>query len=267
MEPISRHDFAQRFGAQSIIGMIHLRALPGAPAFSSIADVLDLARRDAAALQEGGVNAIMMENFGDRPFFKRVPAETIAAMSRVIADLAREISVPFGVNVLRNDGMSGLAIAAATGASFIRINVLTGAMLTDQGVIEGDAATILRERKRIAPNVLIFADHMVKHAVPVAPIDPLQSAKDLRLRAYADAIVVSGKETGAAVDTSALRELRAHLDAPLVIGSGCNDRNASELASLADAAIVGSSIKKGGRVDAPVEVERVKRVVSTFRVS
>ena len=118
----------------------------------------------------------------------RVEVETVAAMTRVITQIVAEVRMPFGVNVLRNDALSALAIAAATGAAFIRVNVHTGAMLTDQGIIEGDAYATLRKRASLAPNVLIFADHLVKHATPLAEVDPIQSARDLRLRGLADAL-------------------------------------------------------------------------------
>ena len=241
--------------------MVHLAALPGAPSFAgSIDDVVKAAAADAKALAKGGCSGIAFENFGDRPFFKKPPTETIAAMTRVIADVVRDLRIPFGVNVLRNDPASALAIAAATGAAFIRVNVHTGAMLTDQGIIEGEAAATLRLRERIAPDVAIFADHFVKHATPLGDIDEVQAAKDLRERGLADAVIVSGRETGAAVDVQRLRLVRDAIDAPIVIGSGLTASNAADYAD-ADAAIVGTSLKSGGRVD----VQRVKDVVAAFR--
>src|SRR5213076_2659804 len=135
------------------------------------------------AICDGGAAGMVFENFGDRPFLRgRVAAETVAAMTRVIAEVARAIHLPFGLNVLRNDARSALAIAAATGAAFIRVNVHTGVMFTDQGVIEGEAAETLRLRDALCPHVAIFADHLVKHAVPPPGIDPVQVAKDLRHR-------------------------------------------------------------------------------------
>ena len=133
---------------------------------------------------------MLFETFGDRPFRKtEVDPETIAAMTRVLTEVQREAPLPFGVNMLRNDPIAALAVAAATGAAFIRVNVHTGAMVTDQGVIEGNAGETLRRRARIAPDVAIFADHLVKHASPLAPVDEVQSARDLRLRGLADAVV------------------------------------------------------------------------------
>src|SRR4051812_25609976 len=170
---LTRDEFKKRFGGNAVIGMVHVAALPGAPLYGgSMQAIVDAALRDGRALRAGGCDAIAFENFGDRPFFKdRVPAETIAALTRVIVEVTAETKLPFGVNVLRNDAASAVAIAAATGAAFIRVNVHSGAMQTDQGIIEGRAAETLRKRAAIAPEVLIFADHMVKHAAPLVAID------------------------------------------------------------------------------------------------
>ena len=255
------------FNHRPIFGMVHLLPLPGAPLFGgSIDAVVDGALRDARAICDGGCDGLLFENFGDKPFHAtHVEAVTIAAMTRVISDVVRAVRLPFGVNVLRNDARGALAVAAATGAAFIRVNVHTGAMFTDQGMIEGDAAETLRLRSRIAPNVAIYADHFVKHAVPPAGIDAKQAAKDLRQRGLADAIIISGAETGSAPDAERLRVVRdAIRDAPILVGSGLTDANADAFAD-ADGAIVGTSIKRGGRVDDPVDRQRVERIVSAFK--
>jgi membrane complex biogenesis BtpA family protein len=261
-ELLSREGFAARFAARAVFGMIHLRALPGAPLFTSFDGVLELALHDARALRDGGCDGFVIENFGDRPFTRaRVEAETIAAMTRVIVEIRREVKQPFGVNVLRNDALSALAIAAVTDAAFIRVNIHTGAAVTDQGIIEGDAYATLRKRAALAPHVLIFADHLVKHATPLGETSP----KDHRLRGLADAIIVTGSETGAAADPSRLRELRTLVDAPLLVGSGLTAENADQFADAdgadADGAIVGTSIKTADRVD----VAKVEAVVRAFK--
>jgi membrane complex biogenesis BtpA family protein len=264
---LTRDDFRKRFGGNAVIGMVHVAALPGAPLYGgSMQAIIDAALRDARALRDGGCDAIAFENFGDRPFFKdRVPAETVAALTRVIVEVVAEVGMTFGVNVLRNDAASAIAIAAATGAAFIRVNVHTGAMLADQGIIEGRAAETLRMRAALAPDVLLFADHMVKHAAPLAIIDDAQAAKDLRHRGLADAIIVSGAETGAEPDRGRVARVRETLsDAPILIGSGLTESNAGTFAD-ADGAIAGTSIKIDGRVDAPVDAERVKRLVAAFK--
>lgn len=262
---LSRSDFANRYGRRAIFGMVHLRALPGAPLYGGSLDaVIDSAAADAAALAAGGCDGVLFENFGDRPFRKHVEAETIAAMTRVIHEVTRELRLPFGVNVLRNDARAALAIAAATGGQFIRINVHVGLMVTDQGLIEGEAAETLRHRASFAPNVLIFADHLVKHATPLGAIDEMQSARDLRERGLADAVIVSGRETGAPADAQRLARTREAIEAPILIGSGFSAENAAVYAD-ADGAIVGTSIKREGRVEMPVDPMRVERVVRAFK--
>lgn len=253
--------FIDRFG-RPLFGMVHLEPLPGASLYGGSMDaVIAAALADARALRDGGCDGMVFENFGDRPFFKdRVPPETVAAMTRVIVEVIREVTLPFGVNVLRNDAASALGIAAVTGADFIRINVHTGAMITDQGLIEGRAAETLRRRASLAPNVLIFADHMVKHAAPLADVDEAQAAKDLQMRGLADAIIVSGRETGAEPDAARFASVREAVDAPLLVGSGLTEANAASFAA-ADGAIAGTSVKRDGRVDAA----RVARLVAAFR--
>ena len=256
---LSRPEFSKRFGKRAVFGMVHLRPLPGAPLFGgSMDEVIDAAVADANAVAAGGCDGILFENFGDRPFHKRVGPETVAAMSRVIAEVRSPL--PFGVNVLRNDARAAVAVAAATEAHFIRINVHVGVMATDQGLIEGDAAETLRVRAAIAPSVLIFADYLVKHATPVGD----HSARDLRERGLADALIISGAETGMPADAQRLARTRAAVDAPILIGSGLSADNARDYAD-ADGAIVGTSVKRDGKVEMPVDTARVERVVRAFK--
>ena len=262
---LTRETFISRFG-RPLFGMVHLAPLPGAPLFGgSLSAVIDAALADARALRDGGCDGVVFENFGDRPFFKeRVEPETVAAMTRVIVAVTAEVALPFGVNVLRNDAASALAIAAATGAAFIRVNVHTGAMVTDQGIIEGRAGETLRRRAALAPDVLLFADFMVKHAAPLVNLDQAQAARDLRVRGLADAMIISGPETGAEPDAARVARVRAAADAPLLVGSGLTESNADSFAA-ADGAIAGTSIKRNGRVEAPVDQTRVARLVDAFR--
>src|ERR1051325_7438312 len=245
------------FGRRVLYGMVHLLPLPGAPLFVSLDEVIERAVHDAQAIIAGGCDGFVIENYGDRPFTRgRVDAETVAAMTRVICELPR--NVPFGVNVLRNDPLSALAIASATGAAFIRVNVHSGAMVTDQGIIEGDAYATLRKRAALAPHVLIFADYLVKHATPLGETSP----KDLRERGLADARIVTGAETGAAADPLRLVMLRKAIPgAPLLIGSGLTSENAAQFPD-ADGAIVGTSLKGD---DGRVYPQRVAALVRAFK--
>lgn len=233
-----------------VIGMVHLRPLPGSPDWDGDLQAVETAALDdAESLGIGGIGALMVENYGDTPFFKdRVPPETIAAMTRIGAALRNSWpDLPLGVNVLRNDALAALGIAAALEASFVRVNVLAGAMVTDQGVIEGRAAEVLRRRRELGLDVGLLADLRVKHAASLAARPLLDEAQDLRLRAKADALILSGAATGAVTDPALLAEIRATMpDCPLLVGSGMTTGNLADYDGLADAYIVGSSLKRVG---------------------
>ena len=154
--------------------------------------------RDGETLVEAGVDGLMLENFHDTPFYPgRVPRETIAEMTALAVAVRSRFGVPLGINMLRNDGRAGLAVAAAAGAQFIRVNVLCGARLTDQGVVHGIAHDLLRDRVRLgAESIKILADVDVKHSVPIAPRPLEEEIDDVVHRGKADALVVSGAATG-----------------------------------------------------------------------
>lgn len=242
------------------IGVVHLKPLPGSPRWAGdMESVINNAMIDAQAYDRGGAHAIFIENFNDAPFAKGIVGpETIAAMSAVASAIRERVKVPVGFNVLRNDARSALALCAATGGSFIRVNVHCGAMLTDQGIIEGDAYHTLRYRQQICPNALIFADVHVKHALPLADSPIGADACEIIERGHADAVIVSGIRTGFATDFADLELVRRALPrAKIFIGSGITAHNIGEYMRLADGVIVGSSLKFGGRLDAHVDQKRV----------
>lgn len=251
-------------GRPLLIGVVHLGATPGAPRFGGdVARLLDAARRDASALAAGGADALCVENFGDAPFHaERVPPETVAAMAMAVELVRAEVGVlPVGVNVLRNDARAALGLCAATGAAFLRVNVHVGAMVTDQGLVEGRAAETLRERARLCPGALLLADVHVKHAAPLVPRPIEEAAAEALSRGLADALIVSGPRTGAAPDPGELARVREHAPpAPLLVGSGLEPGNAAALLRVADGALVGTALKRDGRVQAPVDLERVRRL-------
>ncbi len=248
-----------------LIGMVHLGPLPGAPGFrGDFAAVVEAAVSDATTLARAGFDALMVENFGDAPFFAdSVPRVTIASMTRAVGEVVDAVDIPVGVNVLRNDALSSLSVAAATGATMIRVNVLSGTMYTDQGAIEGRAAEVARLRARVCPSVLILADVFVKHATPPPGLTLVQATRDLAARSGADALVVSGGGTGDAVDMSDARVVKKTAPRmPLVIGSGASSATLAELFSAADAVIVGTSIKVDGITTNPVDPERAAALVA-----
>jgi membrane complex biogenesis BtpA family protein len=243
----NREDFRQRF-TPPLIGMIHLPALPGAPAWNgSLAEVKTAALADAGALVQAGLTAALVENYHDAPFHPRcVPPETVAALTVVCCELRREFPLlSLGVNVPRNDAEAALAVACAVGAEFMRVNVHCGAMVTDQGIIEGRAWHTLRRRRELGADVGILADVRVKHAQPLAPGSLAQDATDLRLRGMADAIIVTGEATGKPAERATLAVVRQALpDAPLLVGSGVAPGSVAEFVDLADGFIVGSSLQE-----------------------
>lgn len=152
-----------------IIGVVHLLPLPTSPQWGgSLKQVIDRAEQEAAALAAGGVDGLIIENFFDVPFTKtQVDPAVVSAISLVVQRVMNLVPLPVGINVLRNDGHSALAIAACVEAQFIRVNVLTGVMATDQGLIEGQAHQLLRYRRELGCEIKILADVLVKHARPL----------------------------------------------------------------------------------------------------
>lgn len=253
---------------RGVIGMVHLPPLPGSPRWSgSMEGVVAAALRDAEALAAGGVDALLVENFGDAPFTGgRVGAETVAAMVAAAREVARVVRLPLGVNVLRSDGVSALAVALAAGARFIRVNVHVGAVLTDQGIIQGGAHDLLRARRFLGADVKILADVQTKHAAPLAQVSIEQEARDCVERGLADALIVSGAATGSPTEPGDLKRVRDAVGAvPLLVGSGVTAETAGELLAVADGLIVGTAVKREGLVSNPVDAARVRRLVEAAR--
>ena len=254
-----------------VIGMLHLPPLPGSSRWAGdLEAVRDFVLHDAESLCAGGVDGLMIENFGDTPFYPdRVPAITVAAMTALACEVRRRFDVPLGINVLRNDGRSALAVAVASGASFIRVNVLCGARVTDQGLLQGIAHDLLRERAflKSAEAIRILADVDVKHSAPLAARPFEVEVSDVIHRGHADAIIVSGAATGSATDIQTLSAAKQSAGAtPVLIGSGVSAETVPELiAHGADGLIVGTSLKFDGRISNPVDPQRVRSLVEAVR--
>lgn len=247
--------------------MVHLPALPGAPDHASrLQDIVAGAVRDTATLTAAGFDGVMIENFGDAPFFAdSVPPITVAALTRVVAEVVAATDLPVGVNVLRNDALAALAIAAATGAAYIRVNVLSGVMYTDQGMITGRAAEVARTRAELCPDTAVLADVHVKHATPPAGQSITPAAVDLWERGGADAVIVSGSGTGTATDRNDVTAVRAAIpEAPLYLGSGATAGTIREYDDVVHGAIVGSAIKSGP-ITSPVDAELAAEFVAAWR--
>ncbi|MFX1534171.1 MAG: BtpA/SgcQ family protein [Promethearchaeota archaeon] len=265
MEAVNQSLFGKH---KLLIGMIHLPPLPGSPMYAGqdIDQIIQHGQEDLAMLLEGGIRSILIENFGDAPYSRyKIPRETLTAMAIVSRDIIRaggqKLKV-VGINVLRNDWESAISIASAVRADFIRLNVLTGVAITDQGLVQGEAFECLNFKKQVAPNVKIFADVLVKHSYPLLVdseriLDDI--VKDTVDRGQADAIIVSGTRTGSEPDKELIRRVtQAVPNTAVLIGSGLSFRNAPELLQLTAGAIVGTSLKNKGKID----VGKVKELVN-----
>lgn len=252
-----------------LVGVVHLAPLPGSPRFAGDLDaVLEAAATSASALASAGFDAILVENYGDAPFHPdTVPPVTVAAMSRAMASVSAVTDLPLGVNVLRNDALTAVGLAAVHGAGFIRVNVLSGMMYTDQGPIIGRAADVVRARGHLAPSTAIFADVFVKHAVPPPGSDLGRAAADLAERGGADAVIVTGHATGEPAGVGPLAEVREAVDLPVIVGSGSRLEDLPHLAGLADAIIVGSAIRQGSMAGRPVDPTAAARFVEAARAA
>jgi len=251
-----------------VVGMVHLPALPGAPAFDGDREAIrERARTDATALIEGGCDAVLVENYGDVPYYPdSVPTHTVASLAATVESVTRAVDCPHGVNVLRNDAEAALSVAAATGGSFVRVNVHTGVRVTDQGLLEGVAHETVRLHERIDADVALLADVAVKHSGAVADRDPARLARETVDRGLADGLVVSGPATGEPADDERLQAVLdgrddATREVPVLVGSGVTPGTAADLLERADGLVVGTALKRDGETAAPVEHERVRALL------
>ena len=256
--------------ANPIIGVVHLLPLPTSPRWGgSLKSVIDRAEQEATALASGGVDGIIVENFFDAPFAKdAVDPAVVSAMSLVVQQLKSLVTLPLGLNVLRNDARSAMAIASCVQAQFIRVNVFTGVMATDQGLIEGQAHQLLRYRRELGSDVKILADVLVKHARPLGSPNLTTAVQETIERGLADGVILSGWATGSPPSLEDLELASAAANGtPVFIGSGASWENIPQLIQAADGVIVSSSLKRRGKIDQPIDPIRVSQFVEAMRRS
>ncbi|MEA5534117.1 photosystem I biogenesis protein BtpA [Crocosphaera sp. XPORK-15E] len=258
-------DLTQTFNTTNpIIGVVHLLPLPTSARWGgSLTAVIERAEQEATALAAGGVNGIIVENFFDAPFTKdRVDPAVISAMTLIVDRLKNLVVVPVGINLLRNDALGAMAIASTINAQFIRVNVLTGIMATDQGLIEGRAHELLKYRRELAADVAILADVLVKHARPLGTPNLTTAVQDTIERGLADGVILSGWATGSPPSLEDLElAVAAAKGTPVFIGSGANWDNIEQLMTAADGVIVASSLKRHGKISEPIDPIRVAQFV------
>ncbi len=253
-----------------VIGVVHLLPLPGSARHRDPLEAIEeRALEDARRLVEGGVDALIVENFGDAPFAPhRVPDETLAAFVRIAWTLRRTFpEVPLGINLLRNAARQAVAVAAAVDARFVRINVPVGVFAAPSGWLVGQAREAALLRKQLGVQGLgFFEDLMVKHAWPVGPeVPPEVWVRETEERGLADALIVTGTRTGAPVDPAILDRVLAVARRPVLVGSGVTVNTLPALVGRVQGVIVGTALKVSGKTAEPVDSQRVRRFMQRVR--
>lgn len=254
-----------------IIGMVHLKPLPGSPLYrpGSMDQVCAVAVEEALILQEGGVDGIQVENIWDYPYLKceEIGHETVAALTAAAIKVKEAVEIPIGINCHLNGVLQSIAVATAVGAKWVRVFEWTNAYISHAGYIEGAGGKAMRYKNAIgAHEIRFFCDVHVKHGSHFIVSDRSieERARDAELNG-ADAIVISGWETGAPPDLNLVRTVKEKVTVPVILGSGVNEKNVTELLAVADAAIVGSHFKSDGNWRSPVDRDRVRRFMKLVR--
>lgn len=249
-----------------IIGMIHLKPLPGSPNYdrnkTCMKEIIQFAVEEAKIYEAAGVNGLQIENYWDEPFLKgeNIGYETCTAMAAATYAISQAVKIPYGVNVHMNGGNAAMAVACATGAKWIRIFEYVSAHISYTGLTEGIGGQVARYRKMLqAEDVQLFCDVHVKHGSHYIVQD--RSINDLAADAEvqgADNIIITGFETGVPPTKERILEARKNIKIPVILGSGINKDNVAELLSVSDGAIVGSAFKTEGAMEKVVDFNRVE---------
>ena len=264
--PPRPHALAALFGRHRgvLIGVVHLRPLPGSPSYDGepVARIYEQGLADAAAYVEAGFDGLIVENHGDVPFLKpdALGPETAAVMAVAAERVRVATGRPVGINVLANAALHALAIARAAGSVFVRVNQWANAYVANEGLIEGPAAPALRYRRSLAAEeVRIFADSHVKHGSHAITADRsvAELTRDLEW-SLADVVIATGQRTGDAASAEEIGAIRAATTLPLLVGSGVTPANLPAVLGLADGVIVASALKVDGVWWKPVDPERAQ---------
>jgi hypothetical protein len=252
---------------RALIGMIHVRALPGSPAAElPLERIVETAVAEARIYREAGFNGLMIENMFDRPYLAaRAGPEVVAAMTAVGREVRREVALPLGVQVLAAANREALAVALACGAAFIRAEAFVFAHVADEGLLNADAGPLLRYRRAIgATHVRVLADIKKKHAAHAitGDVDLAETARAAEF-AGADGVIVTGISTGRAADPDEVRAVRAAVGIPTLVGSGIEPATLARY-QAADGFIVGSSVKRDGVWSNPLDPERARVMARAF---
>lgn len=252
-----------------LIGMVHIHALPGTPGDAGDWEAtLATAVEETRQLTAAGVDGLILENMHDIPYLKEnVGPEVTACMAVAAREMRRVTSLPIGVQVLAGANESALAVALAAGIDFIRAEGFVFGHVGDEGWMDANAGRLLRYRKMIgAAGIAVWTDIKKKHSAHAVTGD-VGLVETGKAAAFfkSDGLILTGSSTGVAADLAELKALKAGVDLPVVIGSGVTAENVEAYFELADGFIVGSSLKEGGRWDAPIDVKRVEALVGVLR--
>ena len=260
---------SELFGtSKPVIAMVHLAASPGTPLYDAdggVDQIVAHADRDLEALQAAGVDAVMFGNENDRPYELRVDSATVAVMAYVIGRLSEKLNVPFGVNALW-DPMASMAVAASTGASFVR-EIFTGAYASDMGIWSPNAADALRYRKRLGRDDLkVFYNVSAEFAYSLDRRPLFERARSAVFSSLPDAILISGMLTGEPPAISDIEEVKGALpETPIFANTGIKIETVERVLKIADGVIVGSSLKYEGNTWNPVDPERARSFMERAR--
>ncbi len=267
--PSKENALKQIFGAghKTIIGVVHSKPLLGSPQYRGelVEETYRFAVEEALRYAEGGVHGLIVENHWDIPFSKPedIGLETAAAMAVMASRVKREVGLPIGINVLANGVKCALAVAKASEAAFVRSNQWVNAYIANEGVIEGAAPKATRYRAQLrAEEVRFFTDVHVKHGSHAIVADRSLEEQVLDAEFFdSDVLIATGQRTGGETDLTELEAIKDAATLPVVVGSGVTRENAKRILSIADGAIVASSLKEDGSWWNPVSTKRVKQLM------
>ena len=251
-----------------VIGVIHLRPLPGAPRYAGapVGEIYAAAVRDARVLADGGIDGIILENASDMPFARPedIGPETVAALTAACLEVRGAVATPIGITCVANGVIPALGIAKAVGARWVRANQWVNAYVANEGILNGPAPAAMRYRARIgAQDVAIFADVHVKFGAHAITADRSIAEQATDAEWFdADVLIASGTRTGSATEPREVEEVKSGTNLPVIVGSGLSAEQVPALFAIADGAIVGQWLKQDGRWWNPVDPRRVEQLMA-----
>ena len=248
-----------------IIGMLHLKPLPGAYGYTSLIDVYKYALDDLRALEDGGADAVIIENFGDIPYAEHSDLIAYTSFTNIVTRLKEKTKLPIGINFQFNDYEAEWAIAYACDVDFIRIEAFSENRMGPNGFFKTCGPDLMRLKARFMKDIALIGDVHVKHTFEIVK-QPSNFTIESMVEGGIDALICTGMMTGLSPsldDVKKMKELSEGL--PVIVGSGVNEDTVKDFLSVADGAIIGSSFKRDGKVLNPIDEDRVKHLMNKVR--